>query len=68
MADGQQPVVAQDHRFVLAERGGDAFAFFEVEDDAGVVVEQAVIFEERAGVLGDRVEQPAQRRPRLAVQ
>ena len=53
MADGQQAVVAQDDRLVVAERGGDALALLGVEDDAGVVVEERVVLVERAGVLGD---------------
>ena len=46
---------------------GDALALLEVEHDAGVVVEQRMVVVEGAGVLGDRIEQPAQRRPGLAV-
>ena len=46
---------------------GDALALLEVEDDARVVVEQRVVLVERAHVLGDRIEQPPERRPRLAV-
>ena len=35
--------------------------------DAGVVVEQGVVLVERAGVLGERVEEPPERREGLAV-
>ena len=65
--DGEQPVVAQDRGLVVAERVGDALALLGVEHDAGVVVEQRVVVVERADVLGQRVEEPAERRPRLAV-
>ena len=63
VADGEQAVVAQDGRLVVAEGVGDALALLDVEHDAGVVVEQAVVLEEDAGVLGERVEQ-AGRAPR----
>ena len=51
-----------------AERGGDAVALRRIVDHAGEIVEQRVVFVERAGVLRQRVEQLAERRPRLAVQ
>ena len=60
-------MVGEDHRLVVAERVGDALALLDVEDDAGVVVEEAVVGPEGAGVLRERVEQPAERRPALAV-
>ena len=66
-ADGQQAVVRQDGRLVVAERVRDALALLDVEHDAGVVVEHGVVAVERARVLGERVERAAQRRPRLAV-
>ena len=67
MTDGEEPVVAEDHRFVVAERFTDPLAFFEVEHHAGEVVEQRVVLEERARVLRDRIEETAQRGPCLAV-
>ena len=67
LPDGQQPVVRQDDGLVPAERVGQSLALLEIEHDTGVVVEQGVVAVERAGVLGDRIEQPAQRRPGLAV-
>ena len=51
----------------LPERVRDALALVGVEHDAGVVVEQRVVVVERARVLRERVEEPAERRPRLAV-
>jgi hypothetical protein len=60
-------VVAQDHRLVAPEGVGDALALLGIDDDPGVVVEQRVVVEERARVLGERIEQLAERRPRLAV-
>ena len=59
VADGEQPVVAEDDRLGVAERGSDALALLEVEHDAGEVVEQGVVLEERARVLRDRVEEAA---------
>src|SRR5258705_8781000 len=67
LADREQAVVAQDDGFAVAECMRDALAFLGVEDDARVGVEQRVVVVEGAGVLGDRVEQSGQRRPRLAV-
>ena len=63
VADGEDAVVAQDGRLVVAEGVGDALALLDVDHDAGVVVEEAVVLEEGAGVLGDRVEQATERRP-----
>ena len=59
-ANGEQSVVAEDHRCVFAEGVGDALAFLGVVDHARVVVEQYVVVPEDAGVLGDRVERPSQ--------
>ena len=56
-------MVAEDGGLVVAEGVGDALALLDVDDHAGVVVEEAVVLEEGAGVLGDRVEQPAEGRP-----
>ena len=67
MADREQAVVAQDDGLAVAELVRDALAFLEIEHHAGVLVEQGVVVVERAGVLGDRVEQPGERGPRLAV-
>ena len=52
---------------LLAERVRDALALLGVEHHAGVVVEQRVVLVERARVLRERVEEAAERRPRLAV-
>ena len=60
LADREQAVVRQDHGLVAAERVRDALALLEVEHDAGVVVEQRVVAVERARVLGERIERPAQ--------
>ena len=67
LPDGQQPVVRQDDGLVPAQCVRDPLAFLEVEHDAGVVVEHRMVAVERAGVLGEGIERPAQRRPRLAV-
>src|SRR5471030_2145990 len=67
LAYGQQSVIAQNHRLRVAQRLGDAVSLGGLVDYAGIVVEQAVIFVKRAGILRDRIEQPAERRPRFAV-
>src|SRR5579875_1802367 len=66
-SDGEQAVVAQDHRFVVAEGMGDPLALLGVDHHPGVVVEQGVVLVEGADVLGDRLEEPAQGGQRLAV-
>ncbi len=60
-------MIAQDDGLAPFERVRDALALGPVEHDAGEVVEQRVVIEERARVLGERVEQASERRPRLAV-
>src|SRR5947207_1034756 len=67
-AHGEQPVVAEDDGLAPPQGMGDALGLVEVEDDAGVIVEQGMVLIERAGILGDRVEQAAGGRPRLAVE
>ena len=68
VADGEQAVVAQDRGLVVAEGVGDALALLGIVDhDAGVVVEQDVVLEEDARVLGERIERAAEGRERLAV-
>ena len=62
-----RPVVTQDHRLVVTECVGEALALLEVEDDSGVVVEDAVVLVEGAHVLGDGIERSPERRPRLPV-
>ncbi len=67
MPDSEQAVVAQDDGLAVAEFVRDALAFLDIEDDSGVLVEQGMVLVEGARILGDRIEQPAERRPRLAV-
>ena len=52
---------------MVTEGVRDALALLELEDGAGVIVEHHVVPVEGAGVLGQRVERPVQRRPGLAV-
>ena len=47
---------------------GDPLALLGVQHDTGVVVEESVIFVKGAHVLGDGLEEPAEARPRLAVE
>ena len=60
-------MVAEDGGLVVPEGVGDPLPLLEVEHHPGVVVEDGVVLVEGAHVLGDGVEQPGQRRPRLAV-
>ncbi len=71
-AGGQDAVVLQDHALVraalgLGQRLRDAIALAGVDHHAGEVVEQRVVLVEHAGVLGQRRQRAAQRRPGLAV-
>ena len=59
-------MVLQDDRLAPAQRPGHPRAFLEVDHHAAEVVVQRVIVVERADVLGDRVEQAAQRGPGAA--
>jgi hypothetical protein len=68
MADGEQAVIAEDGGFLRAEGSGDAIAFGGFLDDAGVILENDVIFVKRASILGERIEQAAEGGPRFAVQ
>src|SRR3954471_19731288 len=67
LADGQQPVVAQDDGLVVAEGVGDALALLDVSDHTGVVVEKRVVVVERRDVLRDRLEGLTERRQRAPV-
>jgi hypothetical protein len=58
LPDGQNPVVLQDDRLRLAKRLGEPVPFRGVKDDAGEVIEDLVVFEERADILVERIEQP----------
>src|SRR5882757_6194119 len=63
-----RPWFRRDHRLVLTKRLADPVALLRIEDQATEPVVDAVAFVERQRVLGDRVEQPAERREGLAVQ
>src|SRR5258708_11868 len=52
LPDGEQSVVAQDDGLAPAQGLRDALAFGSLIDHAGEIIEDGVIFEERAGVLG----------------
>ena len=60
-------MVLQDDGLARAERARDAITFRGIEHDTRIVVEQAVVPEERARVLRDRIEALAERRERAAV-
>src|SRR3546814_2006314 len=53
----QQPVILQDQRLTAAECGSDPVAFGLVQYDTAIIVEQAMVVMEHAGVLADGVEQ-----------
>ena len=63
MAYRQQAVITEDDGFLLAQSFGDALAFGSFVNHSGEIREQRMVFVEGAGVLGDRVEQAAERRP-----
>src|SRR6201991_1902373 len=67
-ADGEEAVVAKDHRLRPPEGLRDAFALVDVEDNTGVVVEDLMVYVEDARILGDRIDTPGQARERLAVE
>ncbi len=67
VADRQQPVVAQHERLAGTEGGGDAAALVGVDGDAGVGVVQGVVLVEGAALLGDGVQEVAQRGEGAAV-
>ena len=68
VANGEQAMIAEDGGFLRAEGAGDAVAFGGFLDDAGVIIENNVILVKGASILGERIEQTAKSRPRLAVQ
>ncbi len=65
--DGQQPVILQDDRLLLAERARKSHAFVLREHNPGERVEYGVILIEGARVLRERVERPAEGGPRFAI-
>ena len=64
-ADRNQAVVSQDCRLVRSERFRDPVAFAGLGNEYARVVEENMILVEGAGVLRDRVEDPADRGPGL---
>lgn len=67
VADGEQAVISQDDRLLGSESSSDTVTFGSFFNDAGVIVEDRVIFVEGAGILRERIEAAAERGPRLAV-
>ena len=67
VADREQSMVAEDDCLVVAERMCETLPFLQIEHDAGVVVEEAVVLVEGADVLGERFELATQRGPGLPV-
>ena len=68
VANGEQAVIPQDGRFFGAKSASDAVTFGSFLHDAGVIVEDRVIFIKRASVLRQRIQAAAKRRPGLAVE
>jgi hypothetical protein len=68
LADGKEAVIAQYHRLRRPQRFGKMGAFDRFGDQYLRVVKKNVVLEEGAGVLRDGIEQPTDRRPRLAVE
>jgi len=67
VAHGQEAVIPQDGRFFGAESPSDAVTLGSFLDDAGVIVEDRVIFIKRASILRERIEAATERGPRFAV-
>lgn len=61
VANSQEAVIPQDGRFLPAKSAGDAVAFRSFLDDAGVIVEDRMIFIKRASVLRERIQSAAER-------
>ena len=66
-ANGEQAVIAQNHRSVAGESGSDPFASIGRLHLNFFVVEQGMVVEENAGLLCDWLEQPGFGRERRAV-
>ena len=54
-------MVREDQSLARTQGMGQPLALFEVEHDAGVIVEHGMVAVERTGVLGQGVEWTAQR-------
>ena len=67
VANGKQAVIAEDDGFLGTKSVGDVIALRSFFDDAAVIIEHHVIFVKGAGILGERVEPAAKRRPRFAI-
>jgi hypothetical protein len=63
----QQTVVLQNDGLLRSQRFGDLSPLLPLQHDAGERIKQRVVFIEGAGVLGQRIEQTAERRPGLAI-
>jgi len=61
-------VILQDEGFVLPQRLRNALSLRRFVHDSGEVGKQCMVFEERARILRDRIEQLADRRPSFAMQ
>jgi len=65
--DGEQSVVLQNDRLLAAERLGKTHAFLLPQHDAGERIEQGMILIECAGILCERIKEPPERSPGLAI-
>src|SRR5205823_3220683 len=63
LASSQEAMITHDDGLPRAQRGSDARAFARLVDNAGEVLEYAVIFIKGARILRDRIEQSPQRGP-----
>ena len=66
LADGEDAVVLEQQRLLVAQRARQRPALLGVVHDAREVVEDRVVAVERARVLTERLEQPTGGRPRAA--
>lgn len=67
VANGKKAVIPQDGCLFGAKSASDSVAFGSVLDNAGVIIEDRMIFVKRTGILCDRIQAAAEGRPRFAV-
>src|ERR1700735_1119451 len=68
LTDSDQSMIPQNRGLILSEGLGDSLALRGFVNHASELGEQSVIFIERAGILGDGIEQTSERGPRFSIQ
>ena len=67
LADREEAVILQDSRFAIAESGGNAIGFVDLRYETSIGAEQGMVFIESTSVLGDGIEEAAERGPRFPI-